>query len=160
MKRVLILFLLASVCAAGQTTTKKNGKPAKVEHKAAAVDATLLQNVWDAWCTLKAQNPAKFYDQAADDIFYDIQPLEYHGWSEYQKGVQPFLDSLRSASAKVDEVKVHPSGAGYWATAIVHFTMVPKQGSKSAVDVRWTSVWEKHGTAWKIIHEHVSAPMK
>ena len=161
MKRVLIVLLLASVCAAGQSTTTKDSKPAKMEQKAsgAAVSATRLQAVWDAWCTLDASKAAKYYDQAAEDVFFDLEPLQYHGWAEYQKGAQALLDTMKSAKCKVDEVKIH-AGPATWTTAIVHLTMEMKQGGTSSMDARWTSVWEKRGSDWKIVHEHISVPMK
>ncbi len=158
MKRILLLIVLAAVCAAAQVTTRKDGKRAKSLEKA-PVSAALLQRVWDSWVTLDVHKPAGFYDQEPEDVFYDIQPLEYHGWAEYEKGVQPFLQSLNSASAKVDEIRIHPSGSSYWATALVHLNIEPKQGEKSTLECRWTSVWEKRGSEWKIVHEHVSVPI-
>ncbi len=162
MKRVLIVLLLASLCAAGQTTTTKDSKPAKTEKKAstAAISPTLLQAVWDAWCTLDAGKAAKYYDQSNDDVFFDLAPLQYHGWAEYQKGAQQLLDGLKSAKCKVDEAKIHAAGPAYWTTAIVHLALDQKQGGPMNTDARWTSIWEKRGGEWKIVHEHISTPMK
>lgn len=159
MKRVLLVVLFLSACSLAQVTTKKDARaPAKME-KATGPTAALLQQEWDAWCTLDAKNAAKYYDPAPGNVFFDLEPLQYRGWAEYQKGAQAFLDTLQSAACKVDEVKIHRAGPAYWTSAIVHLDMSMKSGEKSKVDVRWTSIWEKRGNQWKIVHEHVSAPL-
>ncbi len=158
MKRVLWMILLLSVCAMAQNTHKDN-KPAKSE-KSGALTPALLQQEWDAWCTLDPANAAKYYDKAAGDVFFDITPLQYHGWAEYEKGVKPVLAGFKSCTAKVDEVHMHPAGNATWLTAIVHMDYVTSDGKPGKDDWRWTAVWEKRGGDWKIVHEHVSAPMK
>ncbi|HVP44258.1 MAG TPA: nuclear transport factor 2 family protein [Terriglobales bacterium] len=155
---LLIMLLFLSVCSNAQLTTKKH-KHATAEHKAAGVDAALLQKVWDAWCTLDAANAAKYYDAAPGNVFFDITPLAYHGWSEYEKGVKPVLAGFKSASAKLDDIRVHPAGNAYWATAIVHMAYETKDGASVKGDWRYTSVWEKRGGEWRIVHDHASVPL-
>jgi ketosteroid isomerase-like protein len=36
---------------------------------------------------------------------------------------------------------------------------VKKDGSKEAMDGRWTLVWEKRGDDWLVVHEHFSVPL-
>jgi hypothetical protein len=31
-------------------------------------------------------------------------------------------------------------------------------GSRKKIDARWTTIWEKRGTSWIIVHEHLSTP--
>ncbi len=160
MKRLLLLIVLSlSACSLAQTTTRRDAKPAKTEHTAAALDAALLQQEWDAWCTLDAKNAAKYYDTAPNHVFFDVTPLQYHGWTEYEAGVKAVLASFKSVSAKLDEVHIHPAGRANWVTAIVHMDYETRDGKKAKEDWRWTAVWEKRGGEWKIVHEHVSAPL-
>jgi ketosteroid isomerase-like protein len=172
MKKLLTLLLLLSICAIAQEPVKKirkDGGPTKapaasaqseVTKSAQSVDAALLQDVWNAWCTLDPANPAKFYDKTPGNVYFDIAPLEYHSWSEYEMGVHSVLAGIKSGTANVDEVKIHSAGSAKWATAIVHTDFQMKDGSNSKDDWRWTSVWEKRGGDWKIVHEHISAPAK
>jgi ketosteroid isomerase-like protein len=46
-----------------------------------------------------------------------------------------------------------------WATATGHGTLTKKTGAKEDLDFRWTVLWDKEGSDWLIIHEHVSVPM-
>ena len=160
MRTVILLMLLLSVVSVAQTTPKKTEKPTPKPEKAAAVNAALLQREWDAWCTLDPRNAAKYYDTASGDVFFDITPLQYHGWPEYETGVKAVLAGFKSVKAKLDEIKIHPAGNAYWTTAIVHMDYVTKDGKSAKEDWRWTSVWENRGGEWKIVHEHVSAPEK
>jgi ketosteroid isomerase-like protein len=50
------------------------------------------------------------------------------------------------------------AGNTAWATATVDGEMVNKDGSRLKIDARWTSVWEKRGNEWLIVHEHFSMP--
>ncbi len=158
MRKALFVLLLMSLCAGAQVTTKRDGKAAKTMKKA-GVTAELMQREWDAWCTLDVKNPAKFYDQAPENVYFDIEPLQYHGWAEYAKGVQSFLDTVKSGKCTVDEPRIHAAGPVYWTTSLVHLDMVTKEGGSERMDLRWTAVWEKRGADWKIVHEQVSAPI-
>lgn len=147
MKNLLLAILFLSICSPAQTAEK------------GGVSTTLLQHEWDAWCTLDPANAAKYYDTAPDDVFFDITPLQYHGWAEYEKGVKPVLAGFKSCKAKVDEVHIHPAGNVNWVTAIVHMDFVAADGKPGKDDWRWTAVWAKRDGRWKIVHEHVSAPL-
>ena len=162
MKRFLALLLFAAmnVCAMAQAPANAEKHPIKVITRSSSVNTALLQDVWNAWCTLDPKNPAKFYDKTPGNVYFDIAPLEYHSWAEYETGVKAVLAGMKSGTAKVDEVKIHPVGPTTWATAIVHMDIQMKDGTSSKEDWRWTSVWEKRGGDWKIVHEHISAPSK
>ncbi|MCU1285251.1 MAG: hypothetical protein JWO13_1601 [Acidobacteriales bacterium] len=160
MKKVFVLLLLVSICAIAQTASKESAPAKKSATNSTTVNAALLQDVWTQWCTLNPANPAKYYDKSSSNIYFDITPLEYHGWSKYASGVVQVLAGMKTGSSKVDEIRIHPAGSTIWTSAIVHLDMVMKDGSKSKADWRWTSIWEKRGADWKIVHEHVSAPEK
>ncbi len=160
MRRVLWMVLLLSICATAQVSDKKGTKSAAKTEKSPGVNTALLQAEWNAWCTLDPANAAKYYDTAASDVFFDITPLQYHGWTQYDAGAKAVLAGFKSMKAKVDEIHIHPAGAADWVTAIVHMDYETKDGKKAQEDWRWTAVWEKRGADWKIVHEHVSAPLK
>ncbi len=159
MKKLLVLVLLVSLCAAAQTPTKKDAKHAGKSAKGGGLTAALLQQEWDAWCTLDPANAAKYYDKAASDVFFDIAPLQYKGWDAYAKGVVAVLAPFKTIKANVLEPHIHTAGNLAWITSIVHLDTEMKDNSKGAMELRWTSVWEKRAGEWKIVHEHVSAPL-
>src|SRR5258708_5909446 len=135
-----VLLFLFSLCALAQTPAKKSpsgpakAKSAPTTKVSAAVTPELLQEVWNQWCTLDPKNPAKFYDKTPGNVYFDITPLEYHSWAEYESGVKAVLAGMKSGTAKVDEVKIHPAGTAQWATAIVHMDIKMTDGTRSKVD--------------------------
>jgi ketosteroid isomerase-like protein len=58
-----------------------------------------------------------------------------------------------------DDAQVHQAGSLAWATATVDGEIVNKDGSHLKLDARWTSVWEKRGSTWVIVHDHFSQPL-
>lgn len=134
--------------------------PAQPKGAPAGPDAALMQQVWDAWNTLDPANAAKFYDQSPSDIFFDIAPMQYRGWAEYQAGSKKMLEtSFQSVDCRVAEAMPHAAGNWAWSTALVNCATVGKDGSKSPMHFRWTAIWQPKNGKWLIVHEHISTPL-
>ena len=124
-----------------------------------APSKALMDAIWAAWSTDNPANVAKYYAQGPH-VFFDIAPLKYNSWAEYEKGVVQVIGGFQSLKATVnDDAQIHRHGNLVWGTATVHHLDVAKDGKKSEGDFRWTVIWEKTGTEWLIVHEHVSAPL-
>ncbi len=120
----------------------------------------LMRQIWEAWGTLDPANAARFYSKDAERVFFDVAPLKYNGWGEYAAGVKKVFADYSSAKftlSGTSRVFQRPNWA--WAAATGHGTFVKKAGGKDDLDFRWTVLWEKQGTDWLIVHEHVSVPM-
>ena len=127
-------------------------------------DATfrkLTDDYCAAWSTGNTDNAAKFYAQDNDLIFYDVTPFSYHGWKEYVPGVRKAL--LDSAAEIIltagKDLKVTRRGNVAWTIVPMHFYEKTKDGKVMEAELRYTGIWEKRGSNWLLVHEHVSAPM-
>jgi ketosteroid isomerase-like protein len=153
---VLLCFLALTVSSVAQTpkaTAKKSAAPA-------APDKAYLQKIWDAWSTLDPANAAKFY-ASGPHTFFDIAPLKYGSWEEYDKGVKGVLSAYKSAKFTVnDDAAIHPHGDLVWATATVKNEMTTQAGKVEMGNFRWTVVFENQDGKWLTVHEHVSAPLQ
>jgi ketosteroid isomerase-like protein len=128
--------------------------------KSTPPDAATLQQVMNAWATLDPARAAVFYAKDQRLVFYDFLPRKYTGWAAYDKGVREGLRDATSLSLKVvNDADVHVSGNTAWATATVDVDLALKDGTHVRLDGRWTSIWEKRGNEWLIVHEHTSAPL-
>jgi len=158
MKRFLIVSLcLLALTACGFAQAKKSPmkKPAGPTPNKASI-----QKVWDGWSTLDPANVAQYY-APGPHTYFDIAPLKYGSWDEYQTGVKAVLAGYKSARFTVnDDLAVHPHGDLVWATATVHEEMTTKAGKVEMGNFRWTGVWENIDGKWLIVHEHVSAPVQ
>jgi ketosteroid isomerase-like protein len=130
------------------------------EMKSSGPDKAYLQKIWDGWATLDTANVAQFY-ASGPHVFFDIAPLKYSSWDEYQKGVTKELADYKSAKFTVnDDAELHSAGNYVWGTATIKEEMTHKSGKVEMGNFRWTVVFEKQGGKWLIVHEHVSAPME
>ena len=164
MKRFLVvLFCALALVLSGSAQTRKSAmKKSATKNSAAAPapDKAYLQKIWDGWATLDPSNTAKFY-ATGPHTFFDIAPLKYGSWDEYEKGVRGVLAGYKSARFTVnDDAAIHPHGDLVWATSTIAEQMTDKAGKVSMGNFRWTVVFENEDGKWLIVHEHVSAPLQ
>lgn len=154
MKRIAVLVLVVGVVVGG--LAQKASKAAA----GGAVDKAYLQKIWEGWATLDAAGQKQYYAQGPH-VFFDIAPLKYASWDEYQLGVTKELGDYKAAKFTVnDDVQIHKSGDAYWVTATVASDLTQKSGKREMATFRWTAVFEKQGGKWLIVHEHVSEPIQ
>ncbi|PYY02180.1 MAG: hypothetical protein DMG64_12450 [Acidobacteria bacterium] len=151
-----ILVVLAVILSAAQVGHSQAAKSASSEANFKA----LMQRIWDAWGSGDPANAAPFYAKGADCVFFDVTPVKYDGWAQYNEGVKKVLANFQSAKFRVNaDARVHRLGNYTWATSTIDTDLVPKNGSEQKGTWRWTVVWSRSGENWLIIHEHVSAPL-
>lgn len=156
-------FLTVSLCllaltVSGLAQTKKSAM--KKTPAGPAPDKVLLQKIWDGWSTLDPANVEKYYAKGPH-TFFDIAPLKYGSWEEYEKTSKTVLAGYKSAEFTVnDDADVHPHGDLVWATATIKEEMTAKSGKVEMGNFRWTVIWENEDGKWLIVHEHVSAPLQ
>jgi ketosteroid isomerase-like protein len=151
-KRIAVLVVVLSCAISGMAQ-----KAAK--HVAAgAVDKAYLQKIWDGWATLDPANVKQYYAQGPH-VFFDVAPLKYASWDEYQTGVTKELGDYNTARFTVnDDAQIHKAGDTYWVTATVAYEMTRKSGKVEMGTMRSTDVFEKQDGKWLIVHEHISVP--
>ncbi len=135
---------------------------ARAQQKASD-DATfrkLIDEYCAAWSTGTADAPAKFYAKDNGLVFYDVAPFAYHSWKEYHEGVQKeFLEGASEIKLTAGkDLKVTRRGMIAWTTVPMHLMEKSKDGKTSEMDLRYTGIWEKRGTSWVLVHEHLSTP--
>lgn len=150
---VIACLILSSIFAVGQKNSAKSaaaGKP----------DKAFMQTIWSGWATLNPDNVAQYYAKGPH-VFYDIAPLKYASWDEYQAGVRNVLADYKAATCTVgDDAEVHPAGNYVWGTATVSCDMTHKSDKVDKNTFRWTVIWHKEGGKWLTVHEHVSEPLQ
>jgi ketosteroid isomerase-like protein len=153
-KRVLtFLVCVFAVSFAGYAAPKK---PAA----SGAPDKAYLQKLMDGWSAGNPANMAQYYDQG-QYTFFDIVPLKYNNWEEYQKGVEGVLKGYKSFKLSVnDDSQIHTDGNLTWAASTVKEDAVTVAGKHELATLRWTVIFEKQGGKWMIVHEHTSEPLQ
>jgi ketosteroid isomerase-like protein len=146
----VLMLTIASFAADKKPAAKKTtGGP----------DKAYLQKIWDGWAALDGSKQAEFY-ATGPHLYFDLAPLKYASWDEYQAGVAKLLDEYKSATLTVnDDAEIHTVGDTAWVASTVKADMMKKTGKREMATFRWTAIFEKHDGKWLIVHEHVSEPM-
>src|SRR5258706_5858668 len=150
---IVMLMLVGSLFAQDrpQRSQRMAGTDAGVRQR--------MDQVWQAWDSKDLKRVSQFYVKDADAVFFDFAPLKYNGWAEYEKGVAPVLALYKTLNIKVAaDAKVHQQGDWAWAAATLLNDSVLADGKTEKEKLRWTSIWQKRGKEWFIVHEHISGP--
>jgi ketosteroid isomerase-like protein len=121
----------------------------------------LIDSYCAAWSSGNPDNAAKFYAKEEGLVFYDVTPFSYHGWKDYRVGVQQAIfDNYTAASLTAGkDMKVSKRGNIAWVTVPMHLSGTGKDGKKTESEIRYTGIWERRGSTWVTVHEHLSAPL-
>ena len=121
----------------------------------------MIERYYAAWNTGNPDNAAPMYAKDADLVFFDITPLKYAGWAEYDKGARQVLGTFASATFKPNsDLRVTRYGNVAWTTLTWHLSGKKKTGESVELDGRHTAIWQHRGGKWLIVHEHFSVPLQ
>ena len=140
----------------------KQQSDAKLKKKQTGTDEfkALIVEYYKAWNTLNVTTPAKYYAQAPDLIFFDLAPLQYKGWKEYQGGAAKLFQDFSSLRlVPNNDLKITRRAKVAWTTMTLHISGKQKNGTEMEMDARHTAIWEKTQGKWLIVHEHISVPI-
>jgi ketosteroid isomerase-like protein len=150
---VLPLLLLLAGCGAPPA-------PPLATEDATAEFKPFVDKLMNDWTSLDPAKMAKYYAKEPGVTFYDIAPLKYNGWQEYEAGTKKVFADWKSIQFSISpDVKAFKQGNIAWVTFTSRFEIALKNGQRMKGEARSTEVLEKRGTEWIIVHEHVSAPM-
>jgi len=159
MKRLfsMALFILLFSCAA----MSQHKHAATKKTSPAPPDKAYMQKIWDGWSTMDPANVTEFY-ASGPHVYYDITPLKYGSWVEYEQGSKSVLSGYKSVKCTVnDDAEIHPLGDTAWGTATVKYELTAKSGKVEMGNFRWTVIWERQADGkWLTVHEHVSEPLQ
>lgn len=149
---VLLLFPLRTLAQAGPNHSSAAATQKEFQ--------TLINRYYETWNSGDPEKAALLYAKDPDLVFYDLTPLKYTGWAEYDKGVRTVLGSFAEAKlAPHDDLRVTRHGTIAWTTETWHLSGKKKAGETVEIDGRHTTIWELRGGHWVIVHEHFSAPL-
>ena len=104
-KRLLTVLVCVLALSLSSFAASKKKKPA-----AGAPDKAYLQKLMSGWSSGDPANMAQYYDQG-DYTFFDIAPLRYSNWGEYQKGVTELLKGYKSLKLTLNDDAQIPNPA-------------------------------------------------
>jgi ketosteroid isomerase-like protein len=151
-----ILIAFASVMADAQT---KNAASANGDNTAAKE----IRSWFDRWTkAFTKQDVDSIMALYADDIIaYDVvPPLQYVGKDAYRVDYQQFLSQYEgNLRVEVRDLHVGATGDLGYAAGLELISGTLKNGQKSDVWLRFTSLFRKSNGRWLDFHDHISVPV-
>jgi ketosteroid isomerase-like protein len=151
-----ILIAFASVMADAQT---KNAASANGDNTAAKEIRSWLDRWTKAFTKQDVDSIMALY---ADDIIaYDVvPPLQYVGKDAYRVDYQQFLSQYEgNLRVEVRDLHVGATGDLGYAAGLELISGTLKNGQKSDVWLRFTSLFRKSNGRWLDFHDHISVPV-
>ena len=122
MKKILIVLATAWLAGCGDSDA---GKP----KDATAFFRPHMEKVYSAWSTLDASKPAMFYAKDPNLAFFDIEPLKYKGWQDYEDGFRKVAAGYKSLEITVaPDFHATQVGDVAWVTYTLDLAMQPQTG--------------------------------
>jgi len=97
---------------------------------------------------------------APEVVAYDVvPPLQFSGREAYRKDYSEFLAQYDGPiDLEIRELRILVDGNLAYAAGLERIGGVLKDGQRSDVWVRFTSIFRRRGGRWLDIHDHVSVP--
>jgi ketosteroid isomerase-like protein len=155
----LILFTFVSITLASITADAQTDTVPVGSESAAAKE---IRGWLDRWTkAFTSQDLDSIMALYTDDViaFDVVPPLQYRGKAEYRTDYQQFLSQYDSnLKVEVRDLNVGAMGDLGYATGLELISGTLKGGKKSAVWLRFTSLFRKSNGHWLDFHDHVSVP--
>lgn len=152
---IFILVALASVTANAQTKDAAPSNGGDVAMKE-------IRGWLDRWTkAFAAKDVDSIMALYADDVVaYDVvPPLQYVGKAEYRTDYLQFLSQYGdNLKVEVRDLHVGANGDLGYAAGLELISGTLKNGQKSELWIRFTSLFRKSGGRWLDFHDHVSVP--
>lgn len=151
-------IVLAGVLALGLSGAAQALEVASASETARFYD--LETRLWAAWnARLRPADAAPFYSQSPDNLYFNLTPLKFTGWAEFEKVMTPALAGGAAAKMVIgDDFRVLREGR----TAIVAYTFRTEFSGANAPQGftgRMTDVWTNERGTWRLVHQHMSSPL-
>jgi uncharacterized protein (TIGR02246 family) len=121
----------------------------------------LIDRYFTAWATGNPERAASLYAKDATSVFIDVADGPYLGWDNYRIARSEYLAQFSSVQlAPAGDLKVTRKGTTLAISTVSYQgTGVLKDGG-TQVDLggRFTALWERRGSDWVIVSEHLSRP--
>ena len=152
---ILTLIALASANADAET---KNIAPLNPDDAATKEIRAWLDRWTKAFIKQDVDSIMALYTD--DVVAYDVvPPLQYVGKAEYRTDYQQFLSQYEgNLHVEVRDLHVGAVGDLGYATGLESIGGTLKNGQKSNVWLRFTSLFRKSDGRWLDFHDHVSVP--
>lgn len=151
MKQLCIWLILCSLAIPALAQKGNAGKSPDFQ--------ALTKQYFASYEKLDVAATTPFFAKDPDLVFYDVSPMKFTGWAEYEKALRGLLARYSSLTITAkDDFRATQRGNVAWVTVTIRISGQQKTGAALELDGRFTGIWEKRGKQWLLVHEHYSVP--
>lgn len=117
--------------------------------------------LWQAWnARLRPTDAAPFYSKDPHNLYFDLAPLEFTGWAQYEQTAGKALAGGGHATTHIhDDFTVIRNGDLVVTAFTFDVVFAGPAAAPHGLTGRETDVWTRQGGRWVVVHEHMSVPM-
>ena len=154
---MLVIFVLMGLASAPMDAQTKNAAPVNPDNAATKEIKGWLDRWTKAFSQMDVESILALYTD--DVVAYDVvPPLQYVGKAEYRIDYQQFFSRYDSLHVEVRDLRIGTSGDIGYASGLELISGTLRNGEKSKVWLRFTSLFRKSDGRWLDFHDHVSVP--
>jgi uncharacterized protein (TIGR02246 family) len=154
---ILLTFLLMSLASVPVDGQTKSPAPVNSDNAARKEIQAWLDRWTKAFTTQDVDAILALYTD--DVVAYDVvPPLQYVGKAEYRVDYQQFFSQYDNLHVEVRDLHIGTSGDLAYASGLELISGTLRNGQKSNIWLRFTSLFRKSDGRWLDFHDHVSVP--
>jgi uncharacterized protein (TIGR02246 family) len=154
---ILLTFLLMGLASVPVDAQTKNAAPVNSDNAARKEIQAWLDRWTKAFTTQDVDAILALYTD--DVVAYDVvPPLQYVGKAEYRVDYQQFFSQYDNLHIEVRDLHIGTSGDLAYASGLELISGTLRNGQKSNIWLRFTSLFRKSDGRWLDFHDHVSVP--
>ena len=154
---ILLTFVLVGFASVPVNAQTKTAAPVNPDNAAIKEIRAWLDRWTKAFTQMDVDSILVLYTD--DVVAYDVvPPLQYVGKAEYRIDYQQFFSRYESLHVEVRDLHIGTSGDLGYASGLELISGTLKNGQKSNVWLRFTSLFRKSDGRWLDFHDHVSVP--
>jgi len=154
---ISLTFVLMCLASAPIDAQMKNATPVNPDNAATKEIKAWLDRWTKAFTQMDVDSILALYTD--DVVAYDVvPPLQYVGKAEYRVDYQQFFSQYDSLHVEIRDLHIGTSGDLAYASGLELISGTFKNGRKSNVWLRFTSLFRKSDGRWLDFHDHVSVP--
>jgi ketosteroid isomerase-like protein len=154
---ILLAFILIGFASVAVEAQTKNAAPVNPDNAARKEIQAWLDRWTKAFTQMDVDSILALYTD--DVVAYDVvPPLQYVGKAEYRIDYQQFFSRYESLHVEVRDLHIGTGGDFGYASGLELISGTLRNGQKSKVWLRFTSLFRKSDGRWLDFHDHVSVP--
>jgi uncharacterized protein (TIGR02246 family) len=154
---ILLTFLLMGFASVPVDAQTKSAAPVNSDNAARKEIQAWLDRWTKAFTTQDVDAILALYTD--DVVAYDVvPPLQYVGKAEYRVDYQQFFSQYDNLHVEVRDLHIGTTGDLAYASGLELISGTLRNGQKSGIWLRFTSLFRKSDGRWLDFHDHVSVP--